>query len=116
MFVQRPLLTFVAALLLAGCPQAPTNLQKTRDDPCTLTWQDNSDIEVRFNLYYGGSCDDCNATTDWSKFDEVDENVTTYERGRSCCDIAQCSCVSVNASSAWGTSDGSNIIVLSTDC
>ncbi len=97
-------------------PLAPSNLTKTNEFPCTIEWTDNSDNEDGFNIYIGGSCVDCEATTEWILVDTVGKDVITYTWTKSCCSVAECSCAMVRAFNESGESLNSNIIMLAPVC
>lgn len=101
---------------LPAIPAAPSDLTKTNEFPCTIEWTDNSDNEDGFNIYIGGSCVDCEATTDWILVDTVGKDVITYTWTTSCCSVAECSCAMVRAFNESGESQNSNIIMLAPVC
>lgn len=109
-------LSMVIAVALAGCkPNAPSDLTKTNELPCTLSWTDSLN-ETGYNIYIGGSCADCSATTQWTKVASVGQNVTSYSWTKSCCAVSECSCAMVRAFNDDGESKNSNIIMLAPVC
>jgi len=105
-------------LTVAGRPKAPTNLVKVGDLPCQIKWSDNANNENGYNIYKGGSCTNCMATSDasWHKLASVGPNVDSYTWSRSCCAVGECSCVMVRAFNQFGESSDSNVIMLAPLC
>lgn len=117
-----PILALAAMILLvvSGCtpepPNAPENLTKDDTPLCKVSWTDNSTNEQGFNVYVGGSCADCGATTAWTKSGTVGSNETAFSWQETCCDVAECSCAVVRAFIDGAESDNSNIINLAPVC
>jgi hypothetical protein len=113
-------LLLIGILAISGCvddkPAAPSDLTKTNELPCTIEWNDNSNNEDGFNIYIGGSCANCEETTDWTRVDSVGKDVTSYSWEKSCCSVAECSCAMVRAYNEKGESPNSNIIMLAPVC
>jgi hypothetical protein len=96
--------------------QAPEGLRKVSTYPCRIEWTDASDNEEGFNVYIGGSCACCEETTAWTKVATVCRNATGYEWSKSCCRVAECSCVMVRAFNGEVESPNSNIVMLAPVC
>ncbi|HUV83021.1 MAG TPA: hypothetical protein VMW53_08115 [archaeon] len=113
-------LVIIGILAISGCvgdkPAALSDLTKTNELPCTIEWKDNSNNEDGFNIYIGGSCANCEETTDWTKVDSVANDVTSHSWEESCCSVAECSCAMVRAYNENGESPNSNIIMLAPVC
>lgn len=109
-------LTMVACPLQNNWPAAPSGLTKTNGLPCTIEWKDNSNNEDGFKIYIGGSCANCDGTTNWTQVASVGKDVTQYTWNESCCSVAGCSCVMVRAYNAKGESPDSNIVMLAPVC
>lgn len=105
-------------LTVVGRPTAPTNLVKVDDLPCQIKWGDNANNENGYNIYIGGSCTNCMATSDssWRKLASVGPDVDSYTWSQSCCSVSECSCVMVRAFNQLGESSNSNVIMLSPIC
>jgi len=105
-------------LTVVGRPTAPTNLVKVDDLPCQIRWSDNANNENGYNIYIGGSCTNCMATSDssWRKVASVGPDVDSYTWSQSCCAVGECSCVMVRAFNQHGESSNSNVIMLSPIC
>ncbi len=116
----KPKIALAASLILVtlvcGCINAPSNLTKVSDNPCGIKWKDNSNNEDGFNIYIGGSCVNCSNTTKWTKIATTGPNATSYNWSGSCCNIGECSCVTVSAYNANEESPKSNIIMLAPVC
>jgi hypothetical protein len=99
-------------------PKAPTNLVKVGDLPCQIKWSDNAKNEDGYNIYIGGSCTNCMATSDssWRKVASVGPDVDSYTWSQSCCAVAECSCIMVRAFNQHGESSNSNVIMLAPIC
>jgi hypothetical protein len=110
------LIIILAVCCSLGCINPPSGLVKTVDDGhvCGIKWTDNSDNEDGFNIYIGGSCADCNKTTNWTKV--VSVKGSSYNWSESCCDLGACSCMMVRAYNANEESANSNIIMLAPVC
>jgi hypothetical protein len=110
------LIFFLAVCGTVGCINPPSGLVKTVDDGgvCGLKWTDNSDNEDGFNIYIGGSCADCNKTTNWTKL--ISANKASYNWSKSCCQLGECSCAMVRAYNAQEESANSNIVMLAPVC
>jgi len=105
-------------LTVAGRPTAPTSLIKVGDMPCQIKWNDNANNENGYNIYIGGSCTNCMATSDssWRKLASVGPDVDSYTWSQSCCAVGECSCVMVRAFNQLGESSNSNVIMLAPLC
>ena len=123
------MVAIIAVAMFAGCveptptptptpekPAAPGDLTRTNTLPCTIEWKDNSANEDGFNIYIGGSCANCEKTTDWTKVASVGKDVTSYSWKESCCNVRECSCAMVRAYNEKGESPNSNIIMLAPVC
>jgi hypothetical protein len=109
-------LLLIGILAISGCiskPVAPSDLTREGDfvGPCTIEWNDNSNIEDGFNIY-GGMLD--YESTGWVKVGSVGKNVTSYSWSGPCCTdnppIWPCAMLMVRAYNEKGESGDSNVV------
>jgi hypothetical protein len=97
-------------------PAAPSNLIRTNTLPCAIEWDDNSDNEEGFNIYFGASCGDVDMVKSWTQVISVGKDVTSYAWTKSCCSVAECSWAMVRAFNEKGESEDSNAVRLAPLC